>query len=1373
MALTLPWPGMDSTIGDFVEAESRRTLAGYREQPAWVEEHVGIEHAVRSGGYGHRQIYELVQNAADAIEETRELRRNFTGRVTVVLSETALYCANEGSPIDPEGARSILTSHISRKRGHQIGHFGLGFKSVLGVTRRPEVFSRSGAFGFDADWAAEQIRSVVPSASTTPTLRVARALNSRVASAEDPVLADLMEWATTVVRLPRDVQGTEWLSGDLSSFPAGFILFCPHVSELQLDDRVKGTRRVLHARERNGVIRLTNDGVRSKWRVFVAEVHVDSLPTEAKVDASPHVLERGTLPMGWAVQIDPQRRERGRFWAFFPTETETTLSGILNAPWKTNSDRENLLEGDFNRALIERAVGLVSSHISSLEDPDDPGSLLDVLPARAEDTRSWADRHLAQVLDNALAGVPIVATTNGSLELANAVLLRPEPVIAARETLAEDHELLERQSGWCHWSVEQRERRAKAKRLGSIEGGIAQWLTAFTPRASANASIRALRALDAVKERLDSTQRETARTAPIILTVDSELVPATATSLFLGQDDGTTGWTGTFVNPSITHSEGALRSLRWLGVGRLKPAVVLRHLLNHPPIDWARVWLATRECEPQEATEALLSFKPSWSPDPLDRLPGPRVRAVGGAFRPLSTVLLPGPIVQADGTQDADVCVDLVFHDQDRELLKRLGVVPAPDAVQPCEEEAWFQEYREEARLRLFANLAPGQSKPNTWYLKFDESQCQGPLGALPSLSIEGRLAFTSFLLERSNSERLWVMRHSSHPRKYPRIEVDGPVRWNLKRYGILSTTQGPRPVADCVGTELETWHDVFPIAACSQEQQYFLGLPQSLESINDEQWAKALRVALGSDDDSVAGAFYAATCIFRPAPAVIRVAGGLGPRPPGEVAVVWDASSLAAHVAAGIPVVMAPNRESAQQLRVRWGMAEAVVSIGFVADDDAQFLLDALPVLVRFVSRSAEQTRIQRCRELWYEITAESGCIRQQAEYAQQDDICYIESSQNPVEVFQFLRKALSLPIPDDQIDLLAADLGRQKQDEQLERVRAESDLSSKLATALGAERLRRKLPASIVALCSAGAAEEINDGAKVAELALAVFGVEVLHQYVEELQDAGFGPPKQWAGTTRAVEFVDDLGFPPEFAGFESNRYPAAIDVDGPLQLSPLHAFQEEIATRIKGFVETPHPSRGILSLPTGAGKTRIVVEALIRAMIVGRLGGCLVWIAQSFELCEQAVQAWSQAWRAFGPATRLHISRLWGTTNNRVVSTPDQIHVVVATYQSLKPRIHEPSYEWLRNAGCVVIDEAHGSTAPSYTSILQAFGLTAHETERPLIGITATPFRGAADPAETQWLVNRYGQGRFDHGVIEGDDPYPTLQRMGVLARVEHEE
>src|SRR5258705_1243110 len=135
------WSGKDSAVAERVTEVSRQCIEAYRANPLLIREHANIERGTAEGGYGRRQLYELVQNGADQLLGS-------SGRVEVVLSREALYCANEGGSIDPSGVEALLCSHLSSKRGWEIGRFGLGFKSVLGITDSPEFYSRSGSFVF-------------------------------------------------------------------------------------------------------------------------------------------------------------------------------------------------------------------------------------------------------------------------------------------------------------------------------------------------------------------------------------------------------------------------------------------------------------------------------------------------------------------------------------------------------------------------------------------------------------------------------------------------------------------------------------------------------------------------------------------------------------------------------------------------------------------------------------------------------------------------------------------------------------------------------------------------------------------------------------------------------------------------------------------------------------------------------------------------------------------------------------------------------------------------------------------------------------------------------------------------------------------------
>ena len=227
------------------------------------------------------------------------------------------------------------------------------------------------------------------------------------------------------------------------------------------------------------LVTIADGDVRSGWRVFHHRTLTADLSAEQLDDAEMATRKREALPLIWAVPLDASR-SRGRFWAFFPTETETTLAGILNAPWKTNADRQNPLPGPFNQRLLKEFVDVVVRAWRELVDEHDPGSLLDLLPVRDQDAKNWADRAMGEGLYRELAKVSSVPDEAGELSQPAAVLLRPGQVMwdGGRKWLAESPDAEgEGDLSWVHPSVETRERRPRAERLGCPGGALRAWLS--------------------------------------------------------------------------------------------------------------------------------------------------------------------------------------------------------------------------------------------------------------------------------------------------------------------------------------------------------------------------------------------------------------------------------------------------------------------------------------------------------------------------------------------------------------------------------------------------------------------------------------------------------------------------------------------------------------------------------------------------------------------------------------------------------------------------------------------------------------------------------------------------------------------------------
>ena len=161
-----------------------------------------------------RQLFELIQNGADALSGSAG------GRIWLRLTPSHLYCADEGQPIDRDGVRALMFSHLSPKRGtSEIGRFGLGFKSVLGVTDRPEFFGRSGSFRFDRNRSSEIIGSVAPGLERYPVLRLPEILDPWAEADNDQILDEMMTWASNVVRLPLLTGANEIVEQQIKGFP--------------------------------------------------------------------------------------------------------------------------------------------------------------------------------------------------------------------------------------------------------------------------------------------------------------------------------------------------------------------------------------------------------------------------------------------------------------------------------------------------------------------------------------------------------------------------------------------------------------------------------------------------------------------------------------------------------------------------------------------------------------------------------------------------------------------------------------------------------------------------------------------------------------------------------------------------------------------------------------------------------------------------------------------------------------------------------------------------------------------------------------------------------------------------------------------------
>ena len=250
--------------------------------------------------------------------------------------------------------------------------------------------------------------------------------------------------------------------------------------------------------------------------------------------------------------------------------------------------------------------------------------------------------------------------------------------------------------------------------------------------------------------------------------------------------------------------------------------------------------------------------------------------------------------------------------------------------------------------------------------------------------------------------------------------------------------------------------------------------------------------------------------------------------------------------------------------------------------------------------------------------------------------------------------------------------------------------------------------------------------------------------------------------------AQLADMLGLPRSAAAKTTAEHPKPIEIVEPrAAINPLYDYQYSVGMFVRDMLEGRNETRRqMLSLPTGSGKTRMLVQTVIEWINDGKPSRnkqqseskFVLWIAQSEELCEQALSAFRVIFESIGrPGTTLKIHRVWGKGGALPeTDMPDLLTdsgVIVATINTLH-KVWRSEPEQLKSlaeiTSCIIVDEAHHVVADSYSQVLRKMGFNWDNRKKEisergivLLGLTATPFRGSGTGDDTERLKRWLGE------------------------------
>ncbi|NDB95411.1 MAG: DEAD/DEAH box helicase [Verrucomicrobia bacterium] len=1380
----------------FVDEQRQRVMESYRANPALLLEHHNIELNAMADGHAKKQIMELVQNGADAILESKEPK----GKIRVVLTPESLTASNTGAPLGQDGVKALMGSHRSTKEG-KIGRFGLGFKSLLHLHGKITVLSRGGEnIQFDPDLCRKELFHEFGE-KRVPGFRLA--WTPAIGGAYSQLLPDPESQITTIIHAEiLSAETHNRLKEEIESFPLEMILFLE--PNIQIEFLLGSDPYLKLEKTRNGsttmlqVFRGDRPEV-SEWKIC-ARLAKNFDPVALQDATLLHARE--SSPILWAIPLD-QRPRQDSFWAFFPTKTASRVPGIINSFWKLDAGRDHLIEGAWNRALLEEAAQLVSQTLLSLTTAGDPGNNIDYFPRKGEE-KNWAADAMIEKIWEHLVETKVIANAQKDPGLPK-VLLRPplddESISADWECLTE----AKAKTKTVHHRCLAGQRKYRLEELYRQSNGLAlrrwdlgEWLGA-TRRATLDdvrASLRLCENIHKTDDYRRSTliSGKTLKDIALIPSENGEFLPAISAVFFTNEKLPPNKKR---IRKDVSEDAECRRILvDCFGLTEAKDAeevwttsleVSLREILKSrwnlsSNNAWESLWTTLRGAPRKSA----LFFIEKHQKDL-------RVQRTDHLWVQRTDTLRPGAILKEDDHANHDLSISRETHGGDMELLDAVGV---RDHFQKelCSYSQHSLDQEQAHVLRGWITYETRNYQTQPGHPARPREDCISihpiilPSGSFLLAKAQGRLlceltwVATRVVIAEEGANKKSYVRHTNFERYQSLQTASRPFAYLLTKYGAWWLGDRPIRLATLLDKFLQpAVRQLFPNTESTQSLDQILSwlrknpsvdAPNITDQDHRDFWNAMMGEAMGNQDFSVPPeSVWDLAAEEGVIPETLRIRGENVPFHDVKI----TRSRLLADKAQkmGLKVVSPNPKAFAKWQESGCPSLEASVTCGYERSLTSISLEEFIPGIRDYLRPDCREITVERITKLRL-VTSDSvemqvaSWFHKGAVLVDHEQLENIPAEQAVKETIDLLAANEVLTAPPALVYRDLVGIESLKKREEVYRI---VGLANKIA------HIFKDHPTYLLE-----AMEELKefsflqvhaaDPQKLAELVLARHGIGTLAFLRPHLQALKYEPPEKW-GTSKARLYVSTLGFPDEYAISTELRRDAEENVQGPMPLPELHDFQKEVFQALHELWQSGQGRRrAVISLPTGAGKTRVTVQAATELFLKHKSQNrILLWVAQSDELCEQAVQAFGHVWRNCGSEQEnLKIIRFWGGHPNPGELTPDRPVVVVASVQTLASRMGQNGPRgWQERIGLAVFDECHHAIAPSYTGVLRWLDVEGSpknptdKREPMILGLSATPFR--ADDSETRRLAKRFDQRWFPSNQ---DELFKKLKSEKILAQ-----
>jgi len=297
--------------------------------------------------YGDRThfVYELLQNAEDACERKRRVTGDADFKIHFKLTKKGLEVRHNGLIFDADDIKRVCDigreiEGEERNDIHQIGKFGIGFKSVYAYTKSPYIYSGDNAFRIE--------NFVLPY--------------------NEERREDLDE-DETLFFIPLNREGVlpqeayKEIEHRLRNLGLKTLLFLRNIKEItwEIDGKSGKYTRSCDFKDGYRWVTLYQDNkALEKWLVFEKSIPGDD---KGRVIEVAYLMDEDRDKK---IKRIVKARDT-RLVVYFPTQKETGLNFLIQGPYNTTATRENIENDDWNKMLIVETGDLVAGSITRIK----------------------------------------------------------------------------------------------------------------------------------------------------------------------------------------------------------------------------------------------------------------------------------------------------------------------------------------------------------------------------------------------------------------------------------------------------------------------------------------------------------------------------------------------------------------------------------------------------------------------------------------------------------------------------------------------------------------------------------------------------------------------------------------------------------------------------------------------------------------------------------------------------------------------------------------------------------------------------------------------------------------------------------------------